>query len=358
MSETTSTHQQLMNQAYAFWTGHDNAVRSDYEATLQRLAAELGENHEEIYNVRRELAERLWSMETFWAQLSARELIAVLTGNMNYQVENGGWLQWCDNGYVQCADELETILRESIGTKAAVEVADMVARVAHAWEQFQSDKDDTPPSAFCHCEDEDECECETEEDIWQAAHDEFCGVVEPLDSRFYEINEQFMTDVEAFLKGEGNSTEQSAAVKNAQPDADPWAETEPGEDETESPRDGFHALMRNADEYADYCERQAQAEAEESDENDGDYDDSDEALFARQERFNHQAATSRATGSLSGLPCRLIGTDGNAFAVIGSVSNALKRGGRRDLVEPFRQEATSGDYNGVLKAAMKYVEVV
>jgi len=36
----------------------------------------------------------------------------------------------------------------------------------------------------------------------------------------------------------------------------------------------------------------------------------------------------------------------------------LRRDGRAaDLVEPFQQEATSGDYNGVLQAAMKYVEV-
>jgi hypothetical protein len=278
MTETTSTHQQLMDAAYAFWMGHDNAVRSDSEATLQRLAAELGEDHDEVYQTRRELSGRLWSKETFWAQLGERELIAVLTGNMNYQVENGGWLQWCDNGYVQCAGELESILRESIGTKTAIEVADMVARVAHAWEQFQSDKDETPGIAFCCCDDEDECDCETEDDIWQAAHDEFSSVTEPLDTRFYQINEQLMEDVEKFLNGEPL------------------------------------------------------------------------------EKYSGPAPS--ATSEEKRIRCKLIGKDGNAFSIIGSVSEALRRGGRKDLIEPFQQEATSGDYNGVLQAAMKYVEVV
>jgi hypothetical protein len=277
MNETTSTHQQLMNEAYAFWTGHDNAVRSDYEAVLQRLTAELGEDHDEVYQARREMSGRLWSKETFWAQLDERRLIAVLTGNMNYQVENGGWLQWCDNGYVECASELEAILRETIGTKTAVEVADMVTRVANAWEQFQSDKNETPGIAFCRCDDEDECDCETEDDIWQGAHDEFSSVAEPLDTRFYQLNEQFMADVEKFLNGE-------------------TLEKYSGESPSVQPED-------------------------------------------------------------KRIRCKLIGKDGNAFSVIGNVSEALRRGGRRDLIEPFRIEAMSGDYNHLLQTAMKYVEV-
>ena len=54
---------------------------------------------------------------------------------------------------------------------------------------------------------------------------------------------------------------------------------------------------------------------------------------------------------------QLSGTDGNAFAVIGAVTKALKRGGHTDLVEKFTKEAMSGDYDHLLQTAMAYVEV-
>jgi len=53
----------------------------------------------------------------------------------------------------------------------------------------------------------------------------------------------------------------------------------------------------------------------------------------------------------------LIGKDGNAFAVMGAVIQALKRGGRQDLVEPYQNEAMAGDYNHLLRTTMEYVEV-
>ena len=54
---------------------------------------------------------------------------------------------------------------------------------------------------------------------------------------------------------------------------------------------------------------------------------------------------------------KLIGEDGNAFAVIGKCRRALRRAGQMDQLEAFTKEATAGDYNQVLNAAMKYCEV-
>ena len=54
---------------------------------------------------------------------------------------------------------------------------------------------------------------------------------------------------------------------------------------------------------------------------------------------------------------KLIGEDGNAFAIIGKCKQALKKAGMHDEAEAFVKEATSGDYNGVLATAMKYCEV-
>ncbi len=53
----------------------------------------------------------------------------------------------------------------------------------------------------------------------------------------------------------------------------------------------------------------------------------------------------------------LVGHDGNAFAIIGRVSQALRRGGHSELVKEFQEEAMSGDYNHLLQTCMKYVEV-
>lgn len=54
---------------------------------------------------------------------------------------------------------------------------------------------------------------------------------------------------------------------------------------------------------------------------------------------------------------KLIGEDGNAFAIIGKCKRALKKAGMHEEAEAFVKEATAGDYNGVLAAAMKYCDV-
>ena len=55
----------------------------------------------------------------------------------------------------------------------------------------------------------------------------------------------------------------------------------------------------------------------------------------------------------------LVGEDGNAFAIIGKVRQALRRGGVDDeVVKAFTEEATSGNYDNVVRTAMKYVEVL
>lgn len=55
---------------------------------------------------------------------------------------------------------------------------------------------------------------------------------------------------------------------------------------------------------------------------------------------------------------QLTGTDGNAFAIMGKVREALKKAGvsseERAL---FFNEATSGDYDHLLQTCMKWVDV-
>ena len=58
------------------------------------------------------------------------------------------------------------------------------------------------------------------------------------------------------------------------------------------------------------------------------------------------------------ITVRLIGNDGNAFAVLGAVSGALRRAGvPKEERDEFRAEATSGDYDNLLAICMKWVTV-
>lgn len=62
--------------------------------------------------------------------------------------------------------------------------------------------------------------------------------------------------------------------------------------------------------------------------------------------------------SYTGVKVRLLGEDGNAFAIMGSVSRALRRAGySEEFTKQYREEATQGDYDHLLMVTMQYVEV-
>lgn len=55
------------------------------------------------------------------------------------------------------------------------------------------------------------------------------------------------------------------------------------------------------------------------------------------------------------VPCKLTGEDGNAYAIMARVTKALKSYGYAELVDGYIKEATSGDYDNLLKVSLKYV---
>jgi hypothetical protein len=58
------------------------------------------------------------------------------------------------------------------------------------------------------------------------------------------------------------------------------------------------------------------------------------------------------------IKVKLIGNDGNPFAILGAVKNALKRAKvPQDEVQAFYKEATSGDYDHLLATCMEWVDV-
>jgi hypothetical protein len=77
VQDPVKLHQIMMDKAYEIWSIPANAKMS-YEDFLECVKEDLGID---FYH-------------------------AVITGNMNYQVENGGWYQWDDNGYSVSMEEL------------------------------------------------------------------------------------------------------------------------------------------------------------------------------------------------------------------------------------------------------------
>lgn len=58
------------------------------------------------------------------------------------------------------------------------------------------------------------------------------------------------------------------------------------------------------------------------------------------------------------IEVQLSGQDGNAFAIMGNVSGALRRAGvPKAEVDEYVKESTSGDYDNLLQTAMKWVVV-
>ena len=53
---------------------------------------------------------------------------------------------------------------------------------------------------------------------------------------------------------------------------------------------------------------------------------------------------------------KLVGEDGNAFAIMGRVKRALERAGHKDLAAQYIKEATAGNYDNLLRVTLEYIE--
>jgi hypothetical protein len=54
----------------------------------------------------------------------------------------------------------------------------------------------------------------------------------------------------------------------------------------------------------------------------------------------------------------LVGQDGNAFAIMGEISKALREAGvSKDEINEYTSESMSGDYDNLLRTAMRWVSV-
>lgn len=115
---------------------------------------------------------------------------AVIIGNLNQQVENGGFAQWVDNGY--CKDSGRTILfylrgMEKEGCPLAPTIRKMVLEAIREQERV----DDISEDDFT---DDDWCI------DYEAYEDEAQPDVDHLDSQYYAINAAWMVQFEVWLR--------------------------------------------------------------------------------------------------------------------------------------------------------------
>jgi hypothetical protein len=58
------------------------------------------------------------------------------------------------------------------------------------------------------------------------------------------------------------------------------------------------------------------------------------------------------------IEVELVGRDGNAFAIMGAVSKALRRASvSQDEIDKYLDESRSGDYDNLLATATRWVSV-
>jgi len=186
-------HQELMDQAYAKWKS-EGGIK------------EMGYNE-------------------FVDSLPKNEQYAVLLGNLNYQVCNGGWIQWCDNGYctkiaivtkvvAQMNTELSkrvlAMLKQVESTLKDEVVAGEVA--SHGWggDYFANME---PEEEECwNCRGEGTLSYEDDEGNDKNETCPECGgdgviTTDPqhpdfskLDTEYYSFNDAFMEECQTFLK--------------------------------------------------------------------------------------------------------------------------------------------------------------
>lgn len=58
------------------------------------------------------------------------------------------------------------------------------------------------------------------------------------------------------------------------------------------------------------------------------------------------------------IKVKLVGQDGNAFAIMGAVKSALKKHGvSKEEIDEYLRDSMSGDYNHLLQVAMTWAVV-
>jgi hypothetical protein len=162
--EKESIHQNLMEEAYKKWDDNDEIKK--YLDFLDRVLKDLGEIHYQ----------------------------AVITGNLNYQVENGGFSQWDFNGYSCCLNDLIQFFEESfLDNKIITKILNLLYECRDVVEWVDD--------GFMEIE---KISYEYKEFFQEKLEEYKEESLSKLDSRYYEIGDKFMEILERYFKNELN----------------------------------------------------------------------------------------------------------------------------------------------------------
>lgn len=153
-----SKHQELMNVAYARFEGHKE-----------------------------------WSKKDFWNQLGDTERLAVFAGNLNYQVDNGGFQQWHYNGYsAQATWLLEHLPKFG---PISIKVANLIFDAMVAIEDWKPDVEEWVADEW-----EDEDGHFHQDGYYEMVPNEEEPYVDQLDEPYYALQDEFLAEVETVLQ--------------------------------------------------------------------------------------------------------------------------------------------------------------
>lgn len=237
-----------------------------------------------------------WRRRFLLESLTNLEKLAVLLGNLNNQVCNGGFLQYADNGYAFETGPGGTGAHEAIAAAADMhrdldpELADhIVAMMRHV--EDAPGEHETEEEVVGHETDEETGEEEEVTETVRCRERHFAGT-DRFDDAYYAFPQE---RVMAFFQGV----------------LDAW-------DEEADPFEGTFAFRAPA---------------------------------RRAPRPSHGGVRYPE------VSVRLVGEDGNAFAIMARVSAAMRRAGVAQAeIDAFRAEAQAGDYDGLLATCLRWVD--
>lgn len=141
-------HQALMNCFYDHWQALSADVRTQNVDTLTRAKAAGVDTSNAPWGI--DLETYMLIREPRQAEIAKvfppKINAAVIMGNMHYQIGNGGWLQWDDNGY---SASLEALITLYSGAKdVGIADADKVLALLKEFRQRKSDDQGPRPTLF------------------------------------------------------------------------------------------------------------------------------------------------------------------------------------------------------------------
>lgn len=114
-----------------------------------------------------------WTQVQFWAQLSEMEKVAVFVGNYNYQVENGGHLQYHGNRFAT-QENIRFLMRlcDAMDTESSRRVKQILRKFKSLAAELDEDLDN-----------------------FKYMHED----LDNLDTMYYRIKDRFLDDVNNYM---------------------------------------------------------------------------------------------------------------------------------------------------------------